>query len=157
MFVMNATFKPRAMAAYTASSSNMSRERVLRVFSIGRSSDDPSSRRCERRCRTSIDCFTNEEQEPERGGLRVHGSRTVSKRSGYGTGLPAQINGTQFTPFVTTKAHGVGIGLTITQTIVETHGGTIDARNNPEGGATFTVTLRRSELPGSRCGPSRVA
>jgi two-component system, LuxR family, sensor kinase FixL len=62
-----------------------------------------------------------------------------------GTGLPAQIDGTLFTPFATTKAHGLGIGLTITRTIVETHGGTIDARNNPEGGATFTVTLRRSE------------
>jgi C4-dicarboxylate-specific signal transduction histidine kinase len=74
-----------------------------------------------------------------------------------GTGLPTQINGTLFTPFVTTKAHGVGIGLTIARTIVETHGGTIDARNNPEGGATFTVTLRRSELPESRSGPPRVA
>jgi signal transduction histidine kinase len=74
-----------------------------------------------------------------------------------GTGLPAQIDGTLFTPFATTKAHGLGIGLTITRTIVETHGGTIDARNNPEGGATFTVTLRRSELPGIRSGPPRVA
>jgi signal transduction histidine kinase len=67
-----------------------------------------------------------------------------------GTGLPEQINGGLFTPFVTTKAHGLGIGLTITQTIVEAHRGTIDARNNPEGGATFTVTLRRSgtaEIP----------
>ena len=56
-----------------------------------------------------------------------------------------EIDGTLFTPFVTTKAHGLGIGLTIARTIVDAHGGTIDARNNPEGGATFTVTLRRSE------------
>ena len=61
-----------------------------------------------------------------------------------GNGLPAQIDGRLFTPFATTKARGLGIGLTITRTIVERHGGTIDARNNPEGGATFTVTLRRS-------------
>jgi len=61
-----------------------------------------------------------------------------------GNGLPAQIDGTLFTPFATTKARGLGIGLTITRTIVERHGGTIDARNNPEGGARFTVTLRRS-------------
>ena len=61
-----------------------------------------------------------------------------------GTGLPEQINGTLFTPFVTTKLHGLGIGLTITRSIVEAHGGTIDAHNNPERGATFTVTLRRS-------------
>jgi signal transduction histidine kinase len=64
-----------------------------------------------------------------------------------GTGLPVQIDGTLFSPFVTTKAHGLGIGLTITRTIVDAHGGTIDAHNNPEGGATFTVTLRRSETP----------
>ena len=74
-----------------------------------------------------------------------------------GTGLPAQINGTLFTPFVTTKAHGLGIGLTITQTIVNAHGGTIDARNNPEGGATFTVTLRRSGTAEIPSGPPSVA
>jgi C4-dicarboxylate-specific signal transduction histidine kinase len=59
-----------------------------------------------------------------------------------GPGLPAQILDTLFSPFVTTKAHGLGIGLTIVRSIVDAHGGTIVARNNPEGGATFTVTLR---------------
>ena len=62
-----------------------------------------------------------------------------------GPGLPAEIIDTLFTPFVTTKARGLGIGLTIVRSIVDAHGGTIVARNNPEGGATFTVTLRRSE------------
>ena len=71
-----------------------------------------------------------------------------------GTGLPAQINGTLFTPFVTTKSHGLGIGLTIVRTIVDAHGGTIDARNNPEGGATFTVTLRCSEIGKRLYGPA---
>ena len=74
-----------------------------------------------------------------------------------GTGLPAQIDGTLFTPFVTTKAHGLGIGLTITRTIVDAHGGTIDAHNNPEGGATFTVTLRRSETAKILSGPPSAA
>ena len=74
MFAMNATLKPRSMAAYTGSSSNTSRERVLRVSSIGRLSDDPSSRPCEGRCKTSIDCFTSEAQERERRGLGAHGS-----------------------------------------------------------------------------------
>ena len=63
--------------------------------------------------------------------------------SDTGTGLPAELDGTLFTPFVTTKSHGLGIGLTIVRTIVDAHGGTINAQNNPEGGATFTVTLRR--------------
>ena len=64
-----------------------------------------------------------------------------------GTGLPAHLDGTLFTPFVTTKSHGLGVGLTIVRTIVEGHGGTIDAHNNPEGGATFTFTLPRGEVP----------
>jgi C4-dicarboxylate-specific signal transduction histidine kinase len=67
-----------------------------------------------------------------------------------GTGLPAKIDGALFTPFVTTKAHGLGIGLTITRAIVDAHRGTIDARSNPEGGATFTVTLPRSGTPDIR-------
>ena len=39
-----------------------------------------------------------------------------------GTGLPAEIIDTLFTPFVTTKSHGLGIGLTIARKIVEAHG-----------------------------------
>jgi signal transduction histidine kinase len=66
-----------------------------------------------------------------------------------GTGLPAQIIGTLFTPFVTTKSHGLGIGLTIAQRIVEAHAGTITAEENVNGGATFTVTLPRNATPDS--------
>jgi signal transduction histidine kinase len=71
---------------------------------------------------------------------------TISVRD-RGNGVPASIEGTVFTPFVTTKSHGMGIGLTIAQTIIHAHGGTIDARNNADGGATFAVTLRRSDVP----------
>jgi C4-dicarboxylate-specific signal transduction histidine kinase len=60
-----------------------------------------------------------------------------------GTGLPAHLDGTLFTPFVTTKTKGLGIGLTIVRTIVEGHGGSIEAHNNSDGGATFTITLPR--------------
>jgi len=74
-----------------------------------------------------------------------------------GTGLPAPIKDTLFTPFVTTKAQGLGIGLTIARTIIGVHGGTIEARNNPEGGATFIVTLRRSERPEMLSGPLSAA
>jgi len=74
-----------------------------------------------------------------------------------GTGLPADINGKLFAPFVTTKTNGLGIGLTIARTIVHAHEGTIDARNNPEGGATFIVTLRRSDTPGILSGQQGAA
>ena len=67
-----------------------------------------------------------------------------------GTGLPQDIDGTLFTPFVTTKPDGLGVGLTIVRTIVEAHAGTIDAHNNSDGGATFTVTLPRSDIHKSR-------
>ena len=67
--------------------------------------------------------------------------------SDTGTGLPKEIIGNLFTPFVTTKAHGLGIGLTITRTIIDAHGGTIAAQENLNGGATFTVTLPRSAAP----------
>jgi C4-dicarboxylate-specific signal transduction histidine kinase len=70
-----------------------------------------------------------------------------------GTGLPAQINDTLFKPFVTTKAHGLGLGLAIARAIVDAHGGAIDGHNNPEGGATFTLTLRRAETPKVLSGP----
>jgi signal transduction histidine kinase len=51
--------------------------------------------------------------------------------------------GTLFTPFVTTKSTGLGIGLTIAQRIVDAHGGTITGENL-NGGATFTVRFPRS-------------
>jgi signal transduction histidine kinase len=76
--------------------------------------------------------------------------RSVVKAAGVevsvgdnGTGLSAEILATLFTPFVTTKANGLGIGLTIAQRIVDAHGGTITGENL-NGGATFTVRLPRS-------------
>jgi PAS domain S-box-containing protein len=46
-----------------------------------------------------------------------------------------------FEPFYTTKADGLGMGLSISRTIIKAHGGTIGAENNPEGGAIFYFTL----------------
>jgi len=60
-----------------------------------------------------------------------------------GTGLPTELKRELFEPFVTTKAHGTGVGLTIVRTIVEAHGGTMTAENNATGGATFTISMPR--------------
>jgi two-component system, LuxR family, sensor kinase FixL len=59
--------------------------------------------------------------------------------SDRGAGLPSD---TQiFEPYVTTKADGVGMGLSIVRTIVDAHGGRLWAQPNPDGGATFHFTL----------------
>ena len=51
-----------------------------------------------------------------------------------------------FDAFVTTKKTGMGIGLAISRSIVEAHGGRLWAKNNPSSGATFSVVLPVSQL-----------
>lgn len=52
-----------------------------------------------------------------------------------------------FAPFRSSKPDGMGVGLSISRTIVESHGGTIEARRPPGGGALFRFTLPRSVPP----------
>ncbi|HZT82426.1 MAG TPA: PAS domain S-box protein [Gemmataceae bacterium] len=70
----------------------------------------------------------------EEGAVRV----AVSDR---GCGLSAEVRARLFQPFVTTKSRGLGLGLVISQSIIEAHGGRIWAEPNPEGGTTFCFTL----------------
>lgn len=60
-----------------------------------------------------------------------------------GPGLSAEMKETIFKPFATTKSQGMGLGLSICQTIVEAHGGTIRALSPPGGGTCFRFTLRK--------------
>jgi signal transduction histidine kinase len=64
---------------------------------------------------------------------------TVSDR---GHGLPGDRLEKIFEPFYTTKPDGMGMGLTISRSIIEAHGGRLWAENNPDGGATFNFTVR---------------
>jgi PAS domain S-box-containing protein len=61
-----------------------------------------------------------------------------------GMGLPADAAERLFTPFYTTKPRGSGMGLTISRSIVEAHGGRLWAEAGPERGARFRVTLPRA-------------
>ncbi len=64
-----------------------------------------------------------------------------------GPGLEAQANDSMFKPFYTTKSDGLGLGLSICRTIIEAHGGRIWAENNPNGGATFSFSLKTKREP----------
>lgn len=61
--------------------------------------------------------------------------------SDTGTGIPADKLAHVFDPFFTTKPNGMGMGLPISRTIIEAHGGRFWAENNNSGGATFRFTL----------------
>jgi PAS domain S-box-containing protein len=69
-------------------------------------------------------------------------SRTVKAFvKDFGTGIDERHIDRLFEPFYTTKPEGLGMGLSISQTIIKAHGGTMEVWNNREGGATFAFTL----------------
>jgi two-component system sensor kinase FixL len=59
-----------------------------------------------------------------------------------GPGIAPQIAAQLFQPFITTKARGMGVGLSISRTIVEAHGGRLWADANSGGGTIFHLTLK---------------
>jgi two-component system sensor kinase FixL len=68
--------------------------------------------------------------------------------SDTGPGISDEIAGQLFQPFVTTKAGGMGIGLSISRRIIQSHGGDLTYRRNDTGGATFSFTLPVAEESG---------
>jgi two-component system sensor kinase FixL len=67
----------------------------------------------------------------------------------HGHGVSAQLGDNIFHPFVTTKRDGLGVGLAISQTIVQSYGGTLSYSDNPAGGTVFTVELPAEQGPDS--------
>ncbi len=73
---------------------------------------------------------------------RIHSDDRVSiEVRDSGPGFPEEVRNRLFDPFFTTKATGTGLGMHICQTIAMAHGGSVEARNHPEGGALVNLFL----------------
>ncbi len=85
----------------------------------------------------------SESDPPRRVFVRtVHANRGVEIQvEDSGPGIQSDQHGKLFKAFYTTKNSGMGMGLTISRTIVEDHGGRLWARNNDAGGVTFHFSL----------------
>jgi hypothetical protein len=82
--------------------------------------------------------------------LRIRISRTavgqvLTEFIDNGCGLPVHNVDEVFDAFFTTKKHGMGVGLSISRSIVEAHGGQLWAENNPDVGAKFSLLLSAPE------------
>ncbi len=76
---------------------------------------------------------------------RAEDSRVEVAVVDAGHGIAAEVFPRLFESFVTTREHGMGLGLSISRSIVEAHGGKIRAENNPQGGATVRFALPTRE------------
>jgi two-component system sensor histidine kinase DctS len=88
--------------------------------------------------------------DPERRVLRIEaahdeelGQVSVSVIDN-GHGIPPEVAERLFSPFFSTKAEGMGMGLSICRTAIEFHGGTLTHADNPGGGTIFTFTLQQA-------------
>jgi len=87
----------------------------------------------------------------ERRELLVHSAPTIDGMvlitvADTGSGISAEAAAKLFQPFFTTKSEGMGVGLSISRSIVEAHGGRIWAEPNPGGGTVFRFTLPAAKL-----------
>ena len=90
----------------------------------------------------------NETRELTIKSQRAENAEITVSVSDTGVGLPPRAVNQIFNAFFTTKPHSIGIGLSISRSIVENHGGHLWAANNPSRGAIFHLAL---PIEGERC------
>jgi two-component system sensor kinase FixL len=92
--------------------------------------------------RNAIESMDESERRDLVVSARFEGDDAVVAVSDTGPGIAPEVADQLFHPFITTKRHGMGVGLSISRTIIEAHGGRIWVERNEAGGATFKFTLR---------------
>jgi two-component system sensor kinase FixL len=103
--------------------------------------------------RNAIEATDGQEDRQLAVSLRVDGGMAHVVLADGGPGLPEEVTERLFEPFISTRSDGMGIGLSISRTIVEAHGGRISARPRPGGGTEFLVALplsAQARPPGGR-------
>lgn len=76
---------------------------------------------------------------------RTEAAHVLVSVADTGPGIAPEVAEQLFQPFITTKRHGMGVGLSISRTIVEAHGGRIWTEPTPGGGTTFRFTLNSAD------------
>ena len=76
---------------------------------------------------------------------RANGSRVYYEVADTGPGIPTQNLEKIFEPLFTTKARGIGLGLSVSRMLARANGGDLTASSAPGQGATFTLTLEQAE------------
>jgi two-component system sensor kinase FixL len=95
--------------------------------------------------RNAIEAMADSPRRELRIATAVRGAWREVRIADTGPGLAPEVAAQLFRPFVTTKAQGMGVGLSICRSIVEAHGGEIRAEPNPGGGTRFCFTLPADE------------